>query len=1154
MTVVPPDARPPLPATPYVGLVPYREEDAGFFFGRERETRIVAGNLRASRLTIVYGPSGVGKTSLLQAGVVHDLRERARARVTAEPYHAPFAVCVFRDWRDDPVLGLMDAIRSSVVEARGGGPVPAWRPGEPLVATLDGWTTEVRTLLVVLDQFEDYFLYHGDEDDPGTFGAQLPAVVNEPNLRVNFLLSLREEALAKLDLFKGEIPKLFANYVRVEHLDLEAAHEAIEGPIREWNRRLSPEEERYTLEDELVEAVIDAAAGGGLALARRAAQPESVAADREHVEAPFLQLVMERVWRSTVAAGSRGLTAARLEQLGGAEQIVQNHLLDALGTLTAEEQAVVAGLFRFLVTGSRTKIAHPASDLAEWTRRPEAQVTTVLDKLCRAESGRILRRVPPPTVGGGATRYELFHDVLAEPIIEWRRDYEQESARRAAFRRFAKIGGTLVALVAVFAALGIWALVQRSDARSASRSATSLALASAGRAALGRQPEVALLLGLEANRARPSSEAASTMLDALVQARKSGAETILHTDRGVRATAASPDGATLASGDFGGTIRFWDLRARKPIDAPLRAHTGEIWGLAFSADGRQLASASLDGTLKLWDVEARSEIGQLPVGEAVTSVAWSPTGNTVASGGESGSVRLWDARSRAPLRARLEGHSDRVVGLAFSPDGGMLASSGYDGTVRFWDPRSGSPLGQLPRGHEGGVLSVDFSPDARTLATSGFDETVRLWDVRSRRQIGRPLGANTGEIWGLRFSPDGRLLAIPGFDGTVRLWDVRSRRQIGESLRGHTDRVVSVAFTPDGRTLASSGYDGTVRLWSMPRPPVFGFPLFGHTDQVKSVAFSPDGQLASADYGGTLLLRKVSARERTTQLGNGRDSLETVAWSPDGGTVASAGSAGSISLWDVESGRRFGELRGHEGTVQAVAFNRDGSALVSVGFDGTVRVWDPRDPSLPGRVLRGHEGAIWAVAFRPDGRSVATAGMDETVRLWDIRSGSEVGRLPVGAREAIVSLAFSPDGRMLASGDSGGPVRVWNVTSLEPIGEPLNGHEGRVGSVAFSPDGRVLASASDDGTVRLWDVRGHRPLGQPLRGHVGIVFSVAFSPDGRTLASGGEDKTVRLWEGILWRDVSELEELVCRLVVGNLTEKEWGELVPGLPYRTTCPS
>jgi hypothetical protein len=444
------------PATPYVGLIPYGEDDADFFFGRDDEKLIVGGNLRASRLTLLYGASGVGKTSLLRAGVIHHLRLQMRDVSAAHPERAPFAVCAFAAWRDDPLPALMETIRAAADEALGDGNLEAWSPGASVEDTLRSWTERVRTLLIVLDQFEDYFLYHPDEQGGGTFAEALPAIVNTPNLRVHFLLSIREDALAKLDRFKGQIPSLFANYVRVEHLSRTAARQAIEEPVREWNRRL-PGEEPYTLEPALVEAVIDAAATSELALVPTGAEP-TLSAARERVEAPFLQLVLDRLWRATVEAGSRTLTLARLESLGGPQRIVENHLLDALGALGTRDRGVAADLFRFLVTRSKTKIAHPASDLADWSGRSEVEVTAVLEKLCTGEGGRILRRIPPPPTGG-TTRYELFHDVLAEPILDWRRKFEEDRRRRDAVRRFALVGGGLLALVALFGTLGIWALV-----------------------------------------------------------------------------------------------------------------------------------------------------------------------------------------------------------------------------------------------------------------------------------------------------------------------------------------------------------------------------------------------------------------------------------------------------------------------------------------------------------------------------------------------------------------------------------------------------------------------------------------------------------------------------------------------------------------------
>src|SRR5262245_5402890 len=174
-------------STPLVGLVPYGESDAAYFFGRDVEKRVVGGNLRASALTLLYGASGVGKTSLLRAGVVHDLRGRRDTTVLVDSGRAPFTVCVFSGWRDDPLPGLMETIREATAEALDGAELPPWSRGADVAETLRGWTEKVRTLLVILDQFEDYFLYHLEEEGPGTFAEEFPKVVNDENLRVHFL-------------------------------------------------------------------------------------------------------------------------------------------------------------------------------------------------------------------------------------------------------------------------------------------------------------------------------------------------------------------------------------------------------------------------------------------------------------------------------------------------------------------------------------------------------------------------------------------------------------------------------------------------------------------------------------------------------------------------------------------------------------------------------------------------------------------------------------------------------------------------------------------------------------------------------------------------------------------------------------------------------
>ena len=211
--------RPALPATPYVGLVPYGEADAGFFFGRDEEKRIVTGNLRASRLTILYGPSGVGKTSLLRAGVVHDLRTQMLEAARAQPERAPFAVCVFAAWRDDPLAALMAALtprrsrRSAAGSSRAGGRATRLSrrcaPGRTACGRCSSSSTSSRTTSSTTATRTALTIRDGARRASST----------TPNLRVNVLLSIREDAWAKLDRFEGRIPQLFANYVRVEHLE-----------------------------------------------------------------------------------------------------------------------------------------------------------------------------------------------------------------------------------------------------------------------------------------------------------------------------------------------------------------------------------------------------------------------------------------------------------------------------------------------------------------------------------------------------------------------------------------------------------------------------------------------------------------------------------------------------------------------------------------------------------------------------------------------------------------------------------------------------------------------------------------------------------------------------------------------------------------------
>ena len=278
-----------------------------------------------------------------------------------------------------------------------------------------------RDLVVILDQFEDH------PQDDGTFAAEFPRAVNQGELSVSFLVSIREDALARLDRFKGRIPNLFGNYLRIDRLTRHAARDAIVRPLQEYNGRVAGDE-HMQIEPQLVEAVLDQVRVGNVQLGQAGAGLIDGAGTREsRIEAPFLQLVLTRLWEEESTVGSRLLRLETLDRLGGAERIVPAHLDAAMAELSPPERHVAARVFHFLVTPSGTKIALRASDLAEYAEVSADVVGLLLDHL-GGQQARILR-------GTGDGKYEIYHDVLAAAILDWR-VRRLQATRAARNRRF----------------------------------------------------------------------------------------------------------------------------------------------------------------------------------------------------------------------------------------------------------------------------------------------------------------------------------------------------------------------------------------------------------------------------------------------------------------------------------------------------------------------------------------------------------------------------------------------------------------------------------------------------------------------------------------------------------------------------------------------
>src|SRR3954449_11180905 len=234
-------------------------------------------------------------------------------------------VVVNDSWAEDPAARLIDSVHA------GCGDLGATAG---LVDTVAAAAQQSGELHLLLDNFEEYILYHGLE---GPLSATLPELLRRPGLRVNILLALRDDALAELDEFAGRIPQLFSNLLRLDRLDREAGKAGILGPLARYSELTG---EQFTAEDALVEAVLDEASTD------------------TGVEAPYLQLVLERLWEREREAGSRDLRLSTFREIGGARAVVREHVHGALERLPLAEQEAAARGVRLLGTPSGRKVSH----------------------------------------------------------------------------------------------------------------------------------------------------------------------------------------------------------------------------------------------------------------------------------------------------------------------------------------------------------------------------------------------------------------------------------------------------------------------------------------------------------------------------------------------------------------------------------------------------------------------------------------------------------------------------------------------------------------------------------------------------------------------------------------------------------------------------
>jgi WD40 repeat protein len=726
------------------------------------------------------------------------------------------------------------------------------------------------------------------------------------------------------------------------------------------------------------------------------------------------------------------------------------------------------------------------------------------------------------------------------------------ASRHASTRRQRLLLGGVSIALAVAIGLGILSLLQRNDARAATRAATSVALASASNDRVETHPDQALLLALAAYESSPSAQARGAAVNALEEAQTLGVSNFLHGDSVVKSLAFSPRGWKVAVGSEDGTVRVWNVRNHKEIATLAASGATRVVSVGFGAGGLVMA-ASDNGTVRIWKLNSSTASGQLKVPGGIAGAAISPDSSLVAAADGHRHVWFWNRRTGS--RKELPAPPGPDVTLAFSHDGGTLAvgvtnsnviDPGTPGEIAVYDTASQEPIGLLPNDdHE--VSGVAFARHGDLLATSGADLSntkydpksvygeIRLWHARSRKPVGLTVKSKE-TVSSVAFARDGRTVVASLQDGTVQAASPTTGKWVGPTLHPLTADADMLALSGDGSEIAAASTDDTsVRLVPVVHPLELGLTSGPRDSDLYQLAFSTDEQklAAAGGYDSRVSLVDVHTGAMSTPPWLHIDpDADQLAFSPNRQILAARNSDGSVQLWNLESHKSAGHLPKHsQATFGALAFNESGSEL-AVGDDyGALRLWSVPEQRVVAKTVV--QGGVSSLAF-VGSDILIVEGNSWAVDRWDGRSA--------------VQHVLTPPDTAQALGVDGSNAWFWKVVAaLFPKGGgPLfNG-------VSVSPDGRTLAAPAalgkDEFGIQLWDVATRTPLGRPLPAF--SESAVAFSPDSSVVAAAGG--RVRIWQGILWRNAAELKTRICGLVLGGFTADEWSAIAPGVSRPHPC--
>jgi len=1087
--------------SPFKFLDSYTIADRNVFFGRDQDITDLYRRVFESKLLLVYGISGTGKSSLINCGLASRFDES--------------------DWLPVNVRRGSNIIEN-LNEAFNKQALTPLKKDLSISGKLQSiYLDHFKPVYFIFDQFEELFIFGSTEEKSGFIKLIKEIADSETQSRVIFII--REEFLAGMTEFESDLPEIFSNRFRVEKMKRANAIQAVEGPCNV-----------YEIETEtgFSEEIIDKLCPSG-----------------NDIELTFLQIYLDRIFRIAEAdkqvSDNLKFSKEILSRAGSVSDLLGQFLEEQIRELDDPDTAMA--ILKSFVSVKGTKRQMNESEILDAIAAIGKGVTEedLLKYLTKFVDLRILRERDE------AGHFELRHDSLASKIYEKftaiekdiieakqfidnalslfeRRgkfltsddlkyiapyedklylsnqseifiDKSKNEINRSKKRQRNVVSFAALALIIVLSVFTLWALREKQKSNQNYIKARASSYNFLSQKVVESDPTIALRL------AEYAASIDSVNPDIVENLNRTYNDfnfyRIVSVHKGnINSIALSPDGKSILTGSQDSTARLWDLNGN--LMQVFKGHQDIIFSVAFSHDGKNILTGSGDKTARLWDLAGNIIQEYKGHPGIVFSVTFSPDGKTILTGSMDKTARLWDLKGN--VLQVFKGHEDNISSVAFSHDGKSILTGSNDKTVRLWD-LNGNTL-QVFKGHGSVITSVDFSPDGKDILSGSKDSTARLWNIHGK--VLHVFRGHENNVTSVSFSDDGTQILTGSWDKTARLWDLQGKAL--QIFQGHEAGIEGVAFSVDGKSILTGSDDKTARLWDLDG--IVIRELIGHDEAINSVAFSHDGKrILTGSNDKTARLWDLKGNLIQVFKGH-EDGIWSVAFSPDDNTILTGSTDKTARLWD-QNGNILKIFNGHEDMIWATSFSPDGKTILTGSMDKTARLWDIHGNTI--QIFKGHEGSINSVAFSPDGKTILTGSWDKTVRLWNL-GGKMLHEFPC-PDSYVNSVGFSPDGENIFIGSQDKTVRLLDL--LGNVLQIFKGNERYVSSVAFSPDGKNLLTVSsandlnmqgaEDNTACLSDLRGNQL--QLFKGHEGSINSVAFSPDGKMILTGSWDKTARLW-------------------------------------------